>query len=243
MKAMIFAAGLGTRLRPITNNKPKALVEVNGVPLLETVLNCLIAAGVSEVIINLHHFSDQIKDFLRQKDNFGIRIEFSGEETLLDTGGGLKKAAWFFDDGHSFLVHNVDILSNIDLRRMVEFHLDNHCMATLAVNQREGKRYLVFDEDNLLCGWKSLRANKEVINRTLVGEPKNLGFCGIHVISPEFLDRMNETGAFSIITSYVRLAGEGERILAFRADEYSWRDVGKLEELNSPGEDKYLGRL
>ena len=231
MKAMIFAAGLGTRLRPITNTKPKALVEVNGVPLLETVLNRLIAAGISEVIINLHHFPDPIRDFVRKKNNFGILIEFSFEETLLDTGGGLKNAAWFFDDGQPFIIHNVDILSNINLESMFEHHLENKCLVTLAVNKRETKRFLIFDEENLLCGWKSLNVNKEVVSRVPQGKSQDLGFCGIHVVSPDIFSKMTEENVFSIITSYMRLIGEGERIVAFRTDGCSWRDVGKLEEL------------
>ena len=231
MKAMIFAAGLGTRLRPVTNTKPKALVEVNGVPLVETVLNRLIAAGVSEVIINLHHFPDQIRDFVRKKNNFGILIEFSFEETLLDTGGGLKNAAWFFDDGQPFIIHNVDILSNINLESMFEHHLENKCLVTLAVNKRETKRFLIFDEENLLCGWKSLNVNKEVVSRVPQGKSQDLGFCGIHVVSPDIFSKMTEENVFSIITSYMRLIGEGERIVAFRTDGCSWRDVGKLEEL------------
>ena len=231
MKAMIFAAGLGTRLRPVTNTKPKALVEVNGVPLVETVLKRLIAAGVSEVIINLHHFPDQIRDFVRKKNNFGILIEFSFEETLLDTGGGLKNAAWFFDDGQPFIIHNVDILSNINLESMFEHHLENKCLVTLAVNKRETKRFLIFDEENLLCGWKSLNVNKEVVSRVPQGKSQDLGFCGIHVVSPDIFSKMTEENVFSIITSYMRLIGEGERIVAFRTDGCSWRDVGKLEEL------------
>lgn len=233
MKAMIFAAGLGTRLRPITDTKPKALVEVDGVPLLELVLRRLIAAGVSEVIINLHHFPEQIKDFVARRSRFGIRIEFSDEEVLLDTGGGLKKAAWFFDHGDPFIVHNVDIVSNIDLKKMCDFHLAQNCLATLAVNRRETQRFLVFDQDNLLCGWKSLRVNKEVLRRKPTGTARNFGFCGIQVISPRFFKKITEEGVFSIITSYVRLAGEGERIIAFGTDESSWRDVGKLDELSS----------
>ena len=232
MKAMIFAAGLGTRLRPITNTKPKALVEINGVPLLETVINRLIAAGVSEVIVNLHHFPDQIRDFVREKNNFGIRIEFSFEETLLlDTGGGLKKAAWFFDDGQPFIIHNVDILSNINLEKMFEHHLENKCLATLAVNERETKRFLIFDEENLLCGWKSLHVNKEVVSRAPKEKSHDLGFCGIHVVSADIFEKITEDGVFSIITSYMRLISAGERIMAFRTHENSWRDVGKLAEL------------
>ena len=232
MKAMIFAAGLGTRLRPITNTKPKALIEINGVPLLETVINRLIAAGVSEVIVNLHHFPDQIRDFVREKNNFGIRIEFSFEETLLlDTGGGLKKAAWFFDDGQPFIIHNVDILSNINLEKMFEHHLENKCLATLAVNERETKRFLIFDEENLLCGWKSLHVNKEVVSRAPKGKSHDLGFCGIHVVSADIFEKITEDGVFSIITSYMRLISAGERIMAFRTHENLWRDVGKLAEL------------
>ena len=201
-------------------------------PLLETVINRLIAAGVSEVIVNLHHFPDQIRDFVREKNNFGIRIEFSFEETLLlDTGGGLKKAARFFDDGQPFIIHNVDILSNINLEKMFEHHLENKCLATLAVNERETKRFLIFDEENLLCGWKSLHVNKEVVSRAPKGKSHDLGFCGIHVVSADIFEKITEDGVFSIITSYMRLISAGERIMAFRTHENSWRDVGKLAKL------------
>ncbi|MFQ5675538.1 MAG: NDP-sugar synthase, partial [bacterium] len=204
---------------------------VDGVPLLELVLRRLIAAGVSEVIINLHHFPEQVEDFVARRNRFGIHIEFSHEEVLLDTGGGLQKAAWFFDDGRPFFVHNVDIVSDIDLKKMYDFHLARNSLATLAVNRRETQRFLVFDQDLLLCGWKSLRVNKEAMSRKPSGTAHHLGFCGIQVISPAFLKKMTEEGVFSIITSYVRLAGEGEKIIAFRTDESSWRDVGKLDEL------------
>jgi NDP-sugar pyrophosphorylase family protein len=233
MKAMILAAGLGTRLRPITNTKPKALVEIRGVPLLEIVLKHLLSLEITEVIINVHHFADQIVEFLKAKEYFGIHIEISYEEHLLDTGGGLKKAAYFFDDGQPFFVHNVDIISDIDLKMMFEWHLTHHCLATLAVNQRETKRYLIFDEDNQLCGWKSLQDSKTVMTRTPKGRIKDLAFCGIHTISPIIFDKLTETGSFSIVESYLRLAGEGEKIQAFRVDDYSWQDVGKLEQLQS----------
>jgi len=114
---------------------------------------------------------------------------------------------------------------------MVEHHLKNKCLATLAVKKRETKRFLIFDEENLLCGWKSLNVNKEVVSRTPQGKSQDLGFCGIHVVSPDIFDKITENGVFSIITSYMRFIGEGERIVAFRADEFSWRDVGKLDEL------------
>src|SRR5499427_7278020 len=157
MKAMILAAGLGTRLRPLTDNKPKALVELGGRTLLEITLARLRSFGVSEVIVNVHHFADFVEEYLRAKANFGMRIEVSREAVLLDTGGGLKKAAWFFLEGSQpsegpFLLHNVDVISTIDLGRMVQFHTENGALATLAVQKRETSRCLLFDEGLQLCG-------------------------------------------------------------------------------------------
>src|SRR2546422_11778411 len=157
MKAMILAAGLGTRLRPLTDHRPKALVEIAGRTLLEITLSRLVASGVREVIINVHHFADAILDYLKANDNFGMRIEVSRENVLLDTGGGLKKAAYFFLEdsnrlGEPFILHNVDVISTIDLRRMVQFHTENQALATLAVQDRETARYLLFDEQLKLCG-------------------------------------------------------------------------------------------
>lgn len=231
MKALVLAAGLGTRLRPLTDKKPKALIEVNGTPLLESVLRRLIHFGVSEVIINLHHFPGQIRSFVKAKDNFGIRIEFSHEEVLLDTGGGLKKAAHFFDDGKPFILHNVDVISDIDLALMVSRHIEDEALATLATNQRKSTRYFIFDASDLLCGWKSLIKNQEILKRTPIGATVDRAFCGIHVIATALLDKLPETGPFSIVESYLRLAGEGERIVAFKADEYDYRDFGKIEQL------------
>ena len=157
MKAMILAAGLGTRLRPLTDDRPKALVEVAGHTLLEIALKRLDAIGVRDVIINVHHYADMILDYVKSHDNFGMRIEFSREEILLDTGGGLKRAANFFlREGASseepFILHNVDVISTIDLRQMVRFHVDRDALATLAVQSRETSRYLLFDECGELCG-------------------------------------------------------------------------------------------
>lgn len=231
MKAMVFAAGLGTRLQPLTNTVPKALIRVDGVPLLEQVLIRLIDCGVSEVIINLHHLPQQIQNFLKLKNNFGIRIELSFEEKLLDTGGGLKQAAWFFDDDKPFLVHNVDIISDIDLVRMVRFHAASGGLATLAVKERQTSRYFIFDEENRLCGWRSIPQAREILARRPTEETVDLAFCGIHVISPRLLTKLTEQGAFSIVDSYLRLARQDEKITAFRADEFRWRDVGKFSEV------------
>jgi mannose-1-phosphate guanylyltransferase len=229
MKAMILAAGLGTRLRPLTDDRPKALVEVAGQTLLEITLRRLNHFGIREVIVNVHHFADMVVDYLKKNDDFGMRIEISREEILLDTGGGLKKAGWFFMEQHSdepFVLHNVDVISTIDLQRMAQFHQENQALATLAVQERETSRYLLFDEHNRLCGRRAGHDETPEIIRPS-RNTQALAFSGIHVISPRLLSRMTEDGVFSIITSYLRLAGEGERISAFRADKNYWRDLGK----------------
>ncbi len=266
MKAMILAAGLGTRLRPLTDHRPKALVEIAGRTLLEIALSRLRAFGVREAIINVHHFADQILAYLKTHKNLGLRMEISREEVLLDTGGGLKKAAWFFLEDSSrlddpFILHNVDVISTIDLRRMVEFHTENRAIATLAVQHRQTSRYLLFNERLHLCGRHARRdknglrestaepacaEQRRSVPTTSRAVPKNaknsgasapevppqaLAFSGIHVISPRLLPMLTEEGAFSIIDSYLRLAAQGENILAFRADEYYWRDLGRPDDL------------
>jgi NDP-sugar pyrophosphorylase family protein len=231
MRAMVLAAGLGTRLRPLTNDRPKALVEISGRTLLEITLMRLRHFGVQDVIINVHHFADKVVNYLKSNNNFGMRIEISRENVLLDTGGGLKKAGWFFreEDG-PFILHNVDVISTIDLQQMVEFHNKHQALATLAVQERETSRYLLFDDQLQLCG--RLRAHDEKYESVRpLQETQALAFAGIHVISPRFLPMLSEQGVFSIIDAYMRLAANGKRILGFRADEYFWLDVGKPESL------------
>src|SRR2546426_1454542 len=239
MKAMILAAGLGTRLRPLTDKRPKALVEIAGRTLLEITLSRLRAFGIREVIINVHHFADMIVEYLKSNDGFGMRIEVSREEILLDTGGGLKKAAWFFleDSEHAeepFILHNVDVISTIDLRRMAQFHAENQALATLAVQDREKTRYLLFDEELKLCGRRRGQETEFVRSSNQV---QALAFSGIHVISPRLFAMMIEEGVFSIVTSYLRLAAQGENILAFRADEYYWRDLGRPDDVMRAAQD------
>jgi len=247
MRAMILAAGLGTRLRPLTNSRPKALVEVAGHTLLEITLRRLRKFDVREVIVNVHHFADMVVEYLKKNDNFGMRIEISREEVLLDTGGGLKQAAWFFLEDSSdleepFLLHNVDVLSTIDLERMAQFHRQHQALATLAVQERETSRYLLFDEQNHLCGRRAgLDQAAEIVRPSK--ETQALAFSGVHVISPRLLSLMTEQGVFSIITSYLRLAGEGETILAFRANEYYWRDLGRPENVAQAAQDVTEKRL
>ncbi len=238
MKAMILAAGLGTRLRPLTNDRPKALVEVGGRTLLEIAISRLRSFGVSELIINVHHFADMIVEYLRAHENFGIHIEISREDVLLDTGGGLKKAAYFFTQdspAEPFLLHNVDVISNIDVHRMLQVHAESGALVTLAVQVRKTSRYLLFDDALELCGRRSDKERKVEISRP-ASQLEPLAFCGIHVISPRLLGILAEEGAFPIIASYLRLAGEGEKIRAFRADEYDWRDLGTAESIRRAAE-------
>jgi NDP-sugar pyrophosphorylase family protein len=248
MKAMILAAGLGTRLRPLTDTRPKALVEIAGRTLLEITLSRLRTFGISEVIINVHHFAGMVIDYLKSNNNFGMRIEISREDDLLlDTGGGLKKAAWFFLEDSSrrdsnrgdsakmdepFLLHNVDVISTIDVRRMLQFHTENHALATLAVQPRDSSRLLLFNDQlqlsGRLAGQSEDRSSLATRHSPLLSP---LAFSGIHVISSRLLPMITEEGVFSVIDAYLRLAAQGEKILAFRADEYYWRDLGRPDDL------------
>jgi len=230
MKAMIFAAGLGRRLRPITERKPKALVAVGGRPLLAVVLERLVEAGVTSVVINLHHLGEQIEAWMERHRPPGVAVRFSREKELLDTGGGLKAAAAFLRGNEPFFVHNVDVLSDIDLRAMYAAHCASGALASLAAKPRETNRPLLFDGAGRLCGRRTPQGD------VLVRDPANgtvtpLGFCGIHVVSPRLLDLLSETGAFSIVSSYLRLAGAGEVIRAHRVDGCRWRDAGRPEDL------------
>jgi mannose-1-phosphate guanylyltransferase len=241
MKAMVLAAGLGTRLRPLTDTRPKALVEINGRSLLEITLTRLKQFGVRDVIINVHHFADSVVEYLKAHENFGMHIEVSREEVLLDTGGGLKKAAWFFlqnpaeiDD--PFLLHNVDVISTIDFREMLESHKSRKALATLAVQNRETSRYLLFNEESQLCGRRVGKDGKPEIARA-AANLQALAFSGMHVISPRLLSMMQEDGIFSIIDTYLDLAGRCEEILAFNADRYYWRDLGKPNDLKQAAEE------
>jgi NDP-sugar pyrophosphorylase family protein len=251
MKAMILAAGLGTRLKPLTDSRPKALVELSGRTLLEITLTRLRTFGITEFIINVHHFADQVIDYLKAHKNFGMRIEISREEVLLDTGGGLKKAAWFFLEDpknldEPFLLHNVDVISTIDLNRMLQFHKEHQALATLAVQSRESGRQLLFNNDLQLWGRRAgPDAKPELVSSTASPSSNSplatnhsplppsqpFAFSGIHVISPRLLPQLTEEGVFSIIPSYLRLSAQSQKILAFRADQYYWRDLGRPSDL------------
>ena len=235
MKAMVLAAGLGTRLRPLTEDRPKALVEVGGRTMLEIALTRLRGFGIREVIVNTHHYAEMVEEWLRAHAPGDMRIEISREEMLLDTGGGLKKAAWFFrepgpDANEPFLLHNVDVLSTIDFAAMVQAHRNSGALATLAVQDRPTSRSLLFDKDGNLCGRRTGLDGAPEFARS-AADPQALAFAGIHMISPRIFSLLEEEGAFSIISAYLRLAAQGESIAAFRADHFYWRDLGRPQQV------------
>lgn len=233
MKAMILAAGKGTRLRPLTNYQPKALVKVAGVPLLELVIRQLIRHGCKDIIVNVHHFGDQIIQFLKRKDNFGINIAISDEQDeLLDTGGGLKKAAPFFSDGKPFLLCNTDILSDLDLRGFYEAHCKTNAIATLAVQWRDTSRYLIFNQEMSLHGWGNIKTGELKIPKNVGTTFQMLAFSGLHVIDPRFFEYMPEEAKFSIIDTYLK-ASESETIHGFRCDDQRWMDIGRKSSLDA----------
>jgi len=232
MRAMILAAGLGTRLKPITNNIPKALVKISGTTLLEIGIKKLKTQGISDIIVNVHHFAEQIKKFLTVNYNFGINISISDEtEKLLDTGGGLKKAIWFFDDGKPFLLHNVDVISNINLETLYSFHLNSNAIATLAVRERESSRYLLFNSENILRGWKNIRTNK-IISSEDVKSLREYAFSGIHIIDPKIFPSMPDGDIFSMIDLYLKVM-KSKNICSYVDKDSFWMDVGNLESLKN----------
>lgn len=231
--AMLFAAGLGTRLRPLTNDVPKALVPVGGVPMLERVARRVIDAGADRVVVNVHHHADQIVDFIRSRDDFGVDLRLSiedGDEPL-ETGGGFLRAAGegHFRGDRPIVVHNVDVLTDFPVADLIDAHDRADALATLAVMDRDKSRALVFD-DHGLCGAVARDGSlKEA--RPPVGETRHFGFCGVHVASPRFVELLTETGVFSIVWPWLRLAGAGERIRPYRIDGSTWIDIGTHERL------------
>ena len=231
---MIFAAGLGTRLKPLTDSLPKALIPIAGKPLLEHVILKLKEAGFDEIIVNVHHFPDQVIDFLKANNNFGIRIEVSDErDLLLDTGGGIRKAKWFFDDGKPFLVHNVDILSNVDIKELYQQHLRSNSLATLVVSKRDTFRYLLFDDDLRLKGWINEKTSEtKPAGFTKPELYRKLAFSGIQILSPRVFNLMEPLEPkFSIMDFYLSNATT-QTITGFVPDNYNMLDVGKLDVLD-----------
>jgi NDP-sugar pyrophosphorylase family protein len=225
---MILAAGLGTRLRPLTYETPKALVQVGGLPVLDRVAERVIAVGADRIVVNVSPHADQIRRHIEERDGWGVEVLVSEEpDGPLETGGGLLAAASLFRRNGPILVHNADILTDLDLDALLRAH-DDGALATLAVRAAESDRYLLFDDDGLTgfaYGGEERRA------REPRGEERRLDFLGVQVVSPRMLDRFEETGKFSIFTPYMRLVRSGERIVAHDVGAVRWTDIGTHEEL------------
>lgn len=232
-KAMIFAAGLGTRLKGFTADKPKALVEIAGKTLLEHAISYLKKFGITEIVVNVHHFPDQIIDFLSENKNFGLDISISDErDALLETGGGMKKAAPLLQHADAIVLYNVDIFSSLDLTSLLNSHTKNKSLATLAVRRRNTSRYLLFDAQMQLTGWKNIVSGECKISRPELFETSQMfAFSGIHVVSPAIFEKIHETGKFSVMDLYLRLAQTNE-IRGFEDKSSFWLDLGKAEQFD-----------
>ena len=232
MKALILAAGLGTRLGSYTADRPKALVELNGVTLLERAIRKVTELGVSEVIVNIHHFGDQIIEFLNRNKNFNLPIQISDERNqLLDTGGAILKARTMLGEKEPFLVYNVDILSSMYLEDLLDYHAQKGGIATMAVRERKTDRYLVFDQMMQLSGWRNIKTGEEKLARRDQDGLQNLAFSGIQIVQPEIFQLITETGKFSVIQLYLRLA-KSQAIYGYRDSSELWMDLGKPDQLS-----------
>ncbi len=230
MKAFILAAGLGTRLYPFTLDTPKALVQLNGVTLLERAVRKVSELDLSEIIVNIHHFGDKIIDFLKEKDNFHLPITISDErDQLLDTGGAILKARNLLEDTEPFLLYNVDVLSSINLTALSVFHFQNGGIATLALRNRTTDRYLMFNQEMQLSGWRNAKSGEEIRVRE-ESDLTDFAFSGIQIVQPEIFPLITETGKFSLIQLYLRLA-KSEQIFGYQDLSEYWMDLGKPDQL------------
>ena len=238
---MILAAGLGTRLKPLTDVTPKALIKINDKTLLELQINKIKDAGFNDIIINVHHFAKKITEFLEKNNFFNCRITISDEsEKLLDTGGGLKKASHFFSDGLPFLVYNVDIISNIDLKKLIEVHSDSKTIATLAIQNRKSSRKFLFDDKLILSGWINKNSGEKIISRVQAIELIPYAFSGVQILDPEIFNYLPEKDVFSLVDLYLNVSGK-EKIIGYRHDDDDWIDLGKIENLSNA--EKMLERI
>lgn len=228
----LFAAGLGTRLYPLTATRPKALVRYQGRTLLDNALDKLFSAGVENVVVNIHHFPDMMLDALRAHPE-SRRIRISDERAYLrDTAGGLKFAEPFWDNSDLLLLYNVDILSNIDLQKLLEYHVEQKADATLAVRNRSTARYFLFEkESRRLCGWRNVKTGEQIGNCVL-DDADMLAFSGIHVLNTDFARNIPSVEKSSVTGFYLSSA-DRHRILGYVHDEDEWRDVGKFSEFGN----------
>ncbi len=231
MKALILSAGMGSRLKPHTDTQPKALVKVGGVPMLVHVAEKLIGAGVDEIVVNIHHHADQMRAFIKQLNYPGVRFYVSDETAaLLDTGGAIKKAASLLRSNAPFFIHNVDVLSNINLPEMLAYHQKTKALATLAVSRRKSSRGFLWSHGRL-CGWRNTDTGEEILLKPSGRmEATYMPFSGIHLADAAFLDNMAMTGRFSVKDSYLQMANH-HPIMAFEHDHAGWADIGSPEKL------------
>jgi NDP-sugar pyrophosphorylase family protein len=231
VKALILAAGLGTRLMPLTATTPKALVKVNGITLLEIAIRKLVAAGFDELIVNVHHHADQVISYLEMSQFGNVIISISDEtDQLLDTGGAILKAKWFLDGKEPFLVHNVDVISDIDLEALLATHFSKGGLATLSVMDRTTKRYFLFDDELTLAGWTDTSTGEIRWSGNPLPQAKRLAFSGIQIINPEIFYLFKEKGRFSIIDTYLDLS-KTKPIHGYIREGMTWFDLGKPEQV------------
>lgn len=234
MKAMIFAAGLGTRLFPITKDKPKALAPLQNTTLLAYNLEFLAKQGVSEFIINTHHFSEKISEYLEANNNFGLNIKISHEEILLDTAGGLANARKYFGKNEDILLYNVDVISNIDISKLLAFHNKHKASATLAIRNRETSRYFLFNKNKELKGWINKNTDEVKSCEDNISDFNEFAFSGIHIINTDFIKDIKEE-KLSITPFYLQQACENT-IIGYEHNNDYWFDCGKIETLKQAEE-------
>jgi N-acetyl-alpha-D-muramate 1-phosphate uridylyltransferase len=235
MKAIIFAAGLGTRLKPFTDHHPKALAVVNGKTLLQRNIEYLQQFGISEVIVNVHHFADQISNIIQLHKGFGSNITLSDEtDMLLETGGGLKKAAWFFKGSEPFVVMNADILTDLNITKMLSFHLEMRPMVTMGITTRETSRYFLFNDHNILCGWENIKTGEQKISRNETPLRRKAYSC-VNIFEPALLPLITQEGKFSLVDVYLEVAKQ-HNIIGYDHSGGVLIDVGKPESLEKAGD-------
>lgn len=232
---MILAAGLGTRLKPFTDKHPKALAVVNGKTLLQRNIEYLLTFDIKDIIVNIHHFPDQIREYVRSHNGFGAHITFSDEtDKVLETGGGLIHASWFLKDSNPFLMMNVDILTDLDIHKMISLHTQRKALATLAVSRRKTSRYFMFDEEDRLCGWKSIKMGEQKIRRE-AQKYFDKAFSGISILSPGIFDLNIREGKFSIVDTYLDLAAD-HPLFGYDHTGCKMIDAGKPEKIKEAEE-------
>ena len=237
MKALILAAGTGTRLKPLTDTIPKALVEIGGYSMLEIVIRQLSGAGIRSIIINTHHFPDQIREFIRAKQSFGLDISFSDEsELLLDTGGAIKKATGHFENEECFLVHNVDILTNLNYQDLITHHRKSGSLATLAVMDRPTTRHLLVDRNGILCGWEYAERHVRIITRDSVKGLAYTAFSGVYVMSPQLLKMFPDETVFGFMPWILDLASTG-KIQTWDHSGSIWYEAGRTESVRKASDE------